>query len=162
MLLKCNTLIKLWRVWKIGKLVFFFCFSYSPCCYQASGRGRVYGSTSAKKKVHFTSKKPPHTLIQCEPRQRVNHKAYQYSAVFGENQEESDQLHLRKVPSVYSTCFKMFFFFLQLFVILFRDTVNNCILDFTPRMLYTFSWLPAFWELFLEALTSLLLTLHVA
>ena len=28
----------------------FFCFSYSPCCYQASGRGRVYGSTSATKK----------------------------------------------------------------------------------------------------------------
>ena len=28
----------------------FFCFSYSPCCYQASGRDRVYGSTSATKK----------------------------------------------------------------------------------------------------------------
>ena len=28
----------------------FFCFSYSPCCYQASGRGRVYGRTSATKK----------------------------------------------------------------------------------------------------------------
>ena len=114
------------------------------------------------KKVHFTSKKLLHTLIQCEPRQRVNHKAYQYSAVFGEKQKVSDQLHLRKVPSVYSTCFKMFFFFLQLFVILFRDTVDNCILDFTPRMLYKFSCLPAFWELFLEALTPLLLTLHVA
>ena len=47
-----------------------------------------------------TSKKLPHTLIQCEPRQRVNHKAYQYPAVFGEKQELSDQLPLRKVPSV--------------------------------------------------------------
>ena len=138
----------------------FFCFSYSPCCYQASGRGRVYGSTSATKKSIFTSKKLPLTLIQCEPRQRVNHKAYRYPAVFGQKQEELDQLHLRKVPSVYSTCFKMIFF--KLFIILFRDTVDNCILDFTPRMLYKFSWLSAFWELFLEALTSLLLTLHAA
>ena len=87
----------------------FFCFSYFPCCYQASGRGRVYDSTSATKKSILLPKKLPHTLIQCEPRQRVDHKAYQYSAVFGENQEESNQLHLRKVPSVYSTCFKMFF-----------------------------------------------------
>ena len=47
-----------------------------------------------------TSKKLPHTLIQCEPRQRVNHKAYQYSAVFGEKREVSDQLPLRNVPSV--------------------------------------------------------------
>ena len=81
----------------------FFCFSYFPCCYQASGRGRVYDSTSATKKSILLPKKLPHTLIQCEPRQRVDHKAYQYSAVFGENQD------LRKVPSVYSTCFKMFF-----------------------------------------------------
>ena len=47
-----------------------------------------------------TSKKLPHTLIQREPRQRVNQKAYQYSAVFGEKREVSDQLPLRKVPSV--------------------------------------------------------------
>ena len=45
-------------------------------------------------------KKRPHTLIQCEPRQRVNHKAYQYSAVCGEKQEVSDQLPLGNVPSV--------------------------------------------------------------
>ena len=55
---------------------------------------------SAIKGGDCTSKKLPHTLIQCEPRQRVNHKAYQYSAVFGEKQEESDQLPPRKVPSV--------------------------------------------------------------
>ena len=55
---------------------------------------------SAIKGGDCTSKKLPHTLIQCEPRQRVNHKAYQYSAVFGEKQEVSDQLPLRKVPSV--------------------------------------------------------------
>ena len=54
----------------------------------------------AIKGVDFTSKKLPHTLIQCDPRQRVNHKAYQYSAVFGEKQEVSDQLPLRKVPLV--------------------------------------------------------------
>ena len=58
---------------------------------------------SAIKGGDCTSKKLPHTLIQCEPRQRVNHKAYQYSAVFGEKQEVSDQLPLRKVPSVYAS-----------------------------------------------------------
>ena len=55
---------------------------------------------SAIKGIDCTSKKLPHTLIQCEPRQRVNHKAYQYSAGFGEKQEVSDQLPLRKVPSL--------------------------------------------------------------
>ena len=55
---------------------------------------------SAIKGGDCTSKKLPHTLIQCEPRQRVNHKAYQYPAVFGEKQEVSDQLPLRKVSSV--------------------------------------------------------------
>ena len=149
-----------------------FCFSYFPCCcYQASPRGRVYGSTSATKKKSIlestfvlwtprynghpgrirttaksqakinyniqtfdwnerpllrtlanedtnsrsrqcllkkeltvlTSKKLPQTLIQCEPRQRVNHKAYQYPAVFGEKQEVSDQLPLQNVPSVYAS-----------------------------------------------------------
>ena len=55
---------------------------------------------SAMKGGDCTSKKLPHTLIQCETRQRVNHKAYQYPAVFGEKQEVSDQLPLRKVPSV--------------------------------------------------------------
>ena len=143
----------------MGNLWFFLSLLF-PLLLPSKWKGSRIWQHICNKKVHFTSKKLPHTLIQCEPRQRVNHKAYQYSAVFGENQEESDQLHLRKFPSVYSTCFKMFF--LQLFVILFRDTVYNCILDFTPRMLYKFSWLPAFWELFLEALTSLLLTLHVA
>ena len=143
----------------MGNLWFFLSLLF-PLLLPSKWKGSGIWQHICNKKVHFTSKKLPHTLIQCEPCQRVNHKAYQYSAVFGENQEESDQLHLRKFPSVYSTCFKMFF--LQLFVILFRDTVYNCILDFTPRMLYKFSWLPAFWELFLEALTSLLLTLHVA
>ena len=143
----------------MGNLCFFL-FLLFPLLLPSKWKGSGIWQHISNKKVHFTSKKLPHTLIQCEPRQRVNHKAYQYSAVFGENQEESDQLHLRKFPSVYSTCFKMFF--LKLFVILFRDTVYNCILDFTPRMLYKFSWLPAFWELFLEALKSLLLTLHVA
>ena len=143
----------------MGNLCFFL-FLLFPLLLPSKWKGSGIWQHICNKKVHFTSKKLPLTLIQCEPRQRVDHKAYQYSAVFGENQEESDQLHLRKVPSVYSTCFKMFFF-LQLFVILFRDTVYNCILDFTPRMLYRFSWLPAFWELFLEALTSLLLTLHL-
>ena len=58
---------------------------------------------SAIKGGDCTSKKLPHTLIQCEPRQRVNHKAYQYSAVFGEKQKVSDQLPLRKVPSLYAS-----------------------------------------------------------
>ena len=31
-----------------------FCFSYFPCCCcQARPRGRVYGSTSATKKIYF-------------------------------------------------------------------------------------------------------------
>ena len=58
---------------------------------------------SAIKGGDCTSKKLPHTLIQCEPRHRVSHKAYQYSAVFGEKQEVSDQLPLRKVPSDYAS-----------------------------------------------------------
>ena len=152
--------------------------------------------------------KLPHALIQCEPRQTVNHKVYQYPVVFGENRKyqtnflcgrfhQSTQAqgvgdivisflfftfpfllltfwcslrHLRKNKNeitlwppwasvVYITCLKILFI---AFVILFRDTVDNCILDFTRRMLYKFSWLPAFWELFLEALAPLLLTLHVA
>ena len=45
----------------------FFCFSYSPCCYQASGRGRVYGSTSATKKSILLPKNS-HTHTYC-----VNH-----------------------------------------------------------------------------------------
>ena len=143
----------------MGNLWFFLSLLF-PLLLPSKWKGSRIWQHICNKKVHFTSKKLPLTLIQSEPRQRVNHKAYQYPAVFGQKQEELDQLHLRKVPSVYSTCFKMIFF--KLFIILFRDTVDNCILDFTPRMLYKFSWLPAFWELFLEALTSLLLTLHVA
>ena len=49
-LLKCNTLIKLWLGMKYWETCVFFCFSYFPCCYQASGRGRVYGRISATKK----------------------------------------------------------------------------------------------------------------
>ena len=138
----------------------FFLFLLFPLLLPSKWKGSGIWQHICNKKVHFTSKKLPHTLIQCEPRQRVNYKAYQYSAIFGEKQQVSDQLPLRKVPSVYSTCFKMFFF--KLFVILFRDTVDNCILEFTSRMLYKFLWLPAFWELFLAALTSFLLTLLVA
>ena len=58
---------------------------------------------SAIKGGDCTSKKLPHTLIQCEPRHMVNRKAYQYPAVFGEKQEVSDQLPLRKVPSGYAS-----------------------------------------------------------
>ena len=58
---------------------------------------------SAIKGLDCTSKKHLHTLIQCEPRQRVNHKAYQYSAFHEEKHEVSDQLPLRKVPSVYAS-----------------------------------------------------------
>ena len=142
----------------MGSLCFFL-FLLFPLLLPSKWKGSGIWQHVCNKKVHFTSKKLPQTLIQCEPRHRVSHKAYQYPAVFGEKQEVSDQLHLRKVPSVYSTCFKMFFF--KLFVILFRDTVDNCILDLTLRMPYKFLWLPAFWKLFLEALTSLLLTLHL-
>ena len=88
----------------------FFLFLLFPLLLPSKWKGSGIWQHICNKKVHFTSKKLPHTHILCEPRQRVNHKAYQYSAVFGENQEESDQLHLRKFPSVYSTCFKMFFF----------------------------------------------------
>ena len=49
-LLKCNTLIKLWLGMENWETCVFFCFSYSPYCYQASGRGRVYDSISATKK----------------------------------------------------------------------------------------------------------------
>ena len=87
-----------------------FCSSYFPsvCC-QGSPRGRVYGSTSAARKKSYLKKS---TYKQCEPRQKVNnktlHKAF-FPAVFGEKQEVYDQLHLWEVPSVYRTCFKMFF-----------------------------------------------------
>ena len=121
--LKCNTLIKLWLGMENWETCVFFLFLLLPLLLPSKWKGSGIWQHICNKKVHFTSKKLPHTLIQCEPRQRVNHKA-----VFGEKQEVLDQFHLRKVPSGYSTCF-----FFKLFVILFRDTVNNCILDFTPR-----------------------------
>ena len=62
--LQCNTLIKLWRVWNIGKLVFSY---FRCCCYQASPRGRVYGSTSATKKSILES-----TLALRTPRYNVH------------------------------------------------------------------------------------------
>ena len=109
-LLKCNTLIKLWLGMEYWETCVFFLFFLFPLLLPSKWKGSGIWQHICNKKVHFTSKKLPYTLIQCEPRQRVDHKAYQYSAVFGENQEVSDQLHLRKVPSVYSTCFKIFFF----------------------------------------------------
>ena len=121
-LLKCNTLIKLWRVWKIGKLVFFSVSVLFPLLLPSKWKGSGIWQHICNKKVHFTSKKLPLTVIQCEPRQRVNHKAYQYPAVFGEKQEVSDQLPLRKVPSVYArpggrhSDFVLFFTFPFLFL----------------------------------------------
>ena len=88
----------------------FFLFLLFPLLLPSKWKGSGIWQHICNKKVHFTSKKLPHTLVLCEPRKRVNHKAYQYPAVFGEKQDVSDQLHLRKVLSVYSTCFKMFFF----------------------------------------------------
>ena len=139
----------------------FFCFSYSPCCYQASGRGRAYGSTSATKRSILLPKNPPtHSYRVSHVRgsitrhisiQQFSEKNRKYQIIF-----ICGRLHQSTAPAL--RCF----FFSKLFVFLFRDTVDNCILDFTPRMLYKFSCLPAFWELFLEELTSLLLTLHVA
>ena len=81
----------------------FFLFLLFPLLLPSKWKGSGIWQHICNKKVHFTSKKLPHTLIQCEPRQRVNHKAYQYPAVFGEKQEVSDQLPLRKVPSVYAS-----------------------------------------------------------
>ena len=134
----------------------FFCFSYSPCCYQASGRGRVYGSICAtKKSILLPKNSHTHSYSVSHVRGSITkHISIQQFS------EKNRKYQINFICGKFSTCFKMFFF-LQLFVILFRDTVYNCILDFTPRMLYKFSWLPAFWELFLEALTSLLLTLHL-
>ena len=138
-----------------------FCFSYSPCCCQASGRGRVCGSTSAtKKSILLPKNSHTHSYSVSHVRGSITrhisiqqfsekNRKYQINFICGKfNQSTSPVLRC--------------FFFLKLFVIWFRDTVDYCILDFTPRMLYKFSWLPAFWELFLEALTSLLLALHVA
>ena len=145
----------------MGNLCFFLFQSYSPCCYQASGRGRVYSSISATKKSILLPKNSyTHSYSVSHVRGSITrhisiqqfsekNSKYQINFICG-------RLHQSTAPDL--RCF----FFKQLFVILFRDTVDNCILDFTPRILYKFSWLPAFWELFLEALTSLLLTLHVA
>ena len=139
----------------------FFCFSYSPCCYQASGRGRVYGSISATKKSILLPKNSyTHSYSVSHVRGSITRhiSIQQFSEKTRKNQINfiCGRFHHSTAPAL--RCF----FFKQLFVILFRDTVDNCTLDFTPRMLYKFSWLPAFWELFLEALTPLLLTLHVA
>ena len=91
-----------------------FCF---PCCYcQASPGVRVYGSTSVAKKIHFTSKKPTHTHVTyrvCLVRRSITssscHKAYLSSSQFSKkNRSIRLQLHLRKVPSVHSTCCKIF------------------------------------------------------
>ena len=158
-LLKCNTLIKLWRVWKIGKLVF-FSVSPIPLAVTKQVEGVRYMAAYLQQKSPFYFQKNSHTHsysvshvrgsitrhISIQQFSEKNRK-YQINFIFG-------KFHQSTAPVL--RCL-----FLKLFAILFRDTVDNCILDFTPRMLYKFSWLPAFWELFLEALTSLLLTLHV-
>ena len=155
-LLKCNTLIKLWRIWKIGKLVF---FSVSPIplavTKQVEGVGYMAAHLQQKSSFYF-QKTPTHTrtvwatsegksqgIISIQQFSEKNIK-YQINFICG-------RFHQTSAPVL--RCF-----FFKLFVFWFRDTVDNCILDFTPRMLYKFSWLPAFWELFLEALTPLLLT----
>ena len=86
----------------MGNLCFFL-FLLFPLLLPSKWKGSGIWQHICNKKVHFTSKKLPLTLIQSEPRQRVTHKAYQYLAVFGEKQEVSDQLPLRKVPSVYAS-----------------------------------------------------------
>ena len=53
-------------------------------------------------------------------------------------QEASDQLHLRKVPSVYRTCRKIFF---KAFCDFVRRNVDNCISDSMSRLiLRQFRW----------------------
>ena len=94
----------------MGNLCFFLCFSYSPCCYQSSGRGRVCGSTSATKKSILL---PKNSHTQSYSVRHVRGSITRHISIqqFREKQEVSDQVPLRKFPSVYSTCFKMFFFF---------------------------------------------------
>ena len=138
----------------------FFCFSYSPCCYQASGRDRVYGSTSATKKSILLPKNS-HTQSYSVSHVRGSITRHISIQQFSEKNRKY-QTNFQSAEGSISLQHLLWDVFWKLFIILFRDTVDNCILDFTPRMLYKFSWLPAFWELFLEALTSLLLTLHVA
>ena len=120
----------------------FFCFSYSPCCYQASGRGRVYGSTSAtKESILLPKNSHTHSYSVSHVRGSITRhiSIQQFSEKTRKNKINfiCGKFHQSTAPVL------RWFFFLQLFVILFRDTVDNCILDFTPRILYKFSWLPA-------------------
>ena len=61
-----------------------------------------------------------------------------FQQVSEKKQEVSDQLHLRKVPSVDRTCCKIFFKALYHFV---QRNVDNCILDLISRLiLRQFRW----------------------
>ena len=61
-----------------------------------------------------------------------------FQQVSEKKQEVSDQLHLRKVPSVYRTCCKIFFKPFGDFV---QRNVDNCILDLISRLiLRQFRW----------------------
>ena len=154
-LLKCNTLTKLWRVWKIGKLVV---FSVSPIplavTKQVEGVGYMAAHLRQKSPFYFQNT-PTHTHTEWATSEGQS-QGISVSSSF-----RTKTGRIRSTSSAEGSISLQHLFkdvFLKLFIILFRDTVDNCIFDFTPRMLYKFSWLLAFWELFLEALTSLLLT----
>ena len=115
-----------------------FCSSYFPCVYcQGSPRGRVYGSTSAARKKSYLKKS---TYKQCEPRQKVNNQDPPQGIFFQQFSEKNRKYTTNFICERFHQSTKPILrCFLKLFIILFRDTVDNCILDFTSRMLYKFS-----------------------
>ena len=90
-------LIKLRQLWEIVRLLF---VSVPPIFLVAVAKqvpGLGYMAAHLQHKNPFYFKKRTHLVRRSITR-------HIYPAVFGEKQEVSDQLPLRKVPSVYSTC----------------------------------------------------------
>ena len=112
-LLKCNTLIKLWRVWKIGKLVF-FSLCPIPLAVTKQVEGVGYMAAHLQQKSPFYFQKLPHTLIQCEPRQR-HISIQQFSEKTRKNQINfiCGRFHQSTAPVLRCFYFTAFCYFVQ-------------------------------------------------
>ena len=75
--------IKLWRVWKIGRLVFVSVPSVFIVAIAKQVPGLGYMAAHPLQKNPFYFKKPTHTCnIQCVPRRKVNHNHLLSQGIF--------------------------------------------------------------------------------
>ena len=110
-LLKCNTLIKLWRVWKIGKLVF---FSVSPISLavtkQVEGVGYMTAHLQQKSPFYFQKNSHTHSYSVSHVRGSIiRHISIQQ---FSEKTRICGKFHQSTAP-VLRCFFKAFCYFVQ-------------------------------------------------